>query len=104
METFETMRQEVEVTLRDLLAARPALMAAVETATRVAFEAAKSLENFSLRVARGTRHGADELVPAVARLLDQARRQRDRANAALTRVQRELKNVDWTIELKRAEI
>lgn len=103
METFDTLREEAEVALRDALKARPALMVAVEAATRQAFEAAKQFENFGLRVARGTLHGADELVP-VTRLLDQARRERDCANAALTRLQRQLKNINWEIEVRRAEI
>ena len=104
MDTLETLREEAQVLLHELLKARPALKAAVETATKHAFQAAKELENFSLRVARGTRHGADQLTPAVARLLEAARRQRDAANAALTRVQRELQNLDWQTEVTRAEI
>jgi len=98
------LREEAEMALRDLLKARPALAVAVETATRQAFEAAKHFETFSLRLARGTRHGADDLTPAIAQLLAQARRERDAANAVLSRVQRELQNVDWGIELRRAEI
>jgi hypothetical protein len=104
METFETLREEAEVALRDLLAARPALMAAVESATRQAFDAAKKFENFALRVARGSRHGGDAITPGVARLLDQARRERDAAAVAAERMKRELKNNDWEIEVWRAEL
>ena len=104
MDTFEGLIEEAQVALRDLTAARPALAVAVETATRQAFEAAKQFENLSLRVARGTRYGADELTPAVGGLLDHARRARDRANAAQSVVQRQLKNLDFSAELRRSEI
>jgi hypothetical protein len=104
METFETLREEVELRLRDALAARPSLAGAIETATRQAFDAAQQFESFCLRVARGTRHGQDELTPAVRRLLDEARGERDRAAGALTRAQRDIRNIDWSIECARAEI
>jgi len=104
MDTFETMREEAEVALQDLLAARPALVAAVDAATRQAFDAATQFENFCLRVARGTRHGTDKITPAVARLLDQARRARDAAAGELTRAKRLLQNQDWQIALRRDEI
>jgi hypothetical protein len=104
MDTLEMLREEAEMALRDLLKARPALKAAVETATQQAFEAAKQFENFALQVARGTRHGRDQLAGAVAQALGAARRHRDAANAALTRAERELQNLDWGIDLRRADI
>lgn len=70
-DTFLLLHEEATVALRDALKARPALMAAVDAATRQAHEAAQQFERFCLRVGRGTRHGEDELVPALARLLDQ---------------------------------
>jgi hypothetical protein len=104
MESFETLREEVEVTLRDALAARSSLMVAVENARRQAFEAAQRFENFCLRVARGTRHGQDPLTGAVRQLLENARAERDRAAGALSRVQRELDNTNWRIDCCRAEL
>jgi hypothetical protein len=101
---IDKMRDEVEAALREALAARPALFAAVAAATRAGHDAQHRWENFGLAVARGTRHGQDTLTGAVARLIDEARRERDRAAAELTLAKRHLGNLDWEIGCRRAEI
>jgi hypothetical protein len=101
---IDEMRTDVEAALTDALSARPGLFAAVQTATRQAFDAAQRFESFCLRVARGSRHGHDPLTAAVRELLEDARAEKDRAAAALTRVQRELRNIEWSIECRRAEL
>jgi len=101
---IDEMRTEVEAALRDALAARPGLFAAVEAATRAAHDAQHRWENFQQRVNRATRHGQDLLTAAVRQLLDDARAEKDRAQAALSLAKRHLGNLEWRIELGRAEV
>jgi hypothetical protein len=93
-----------ETALAEIVATRSPL---AETAkvTALAYDRAQHRwENFQLHIARATRHGADDASPTLLDLINSERGKRDAAGAAMTRARKDLENVDWAIELRRASV
>lgn len=100
----DAARAAAAAELEAAIAERPALAAVAAAAEGVYRDADRAFHGFQGQINAATRQGRDQILPATARLLDQQRRHRDAAAAAMTRTRAILANCDWCIETRRAEI
>jgi hypothetical protein len=97
-------RAEIEPQTAALLTERAPLAAMAKQTKRAHEDADNRFHAIELRIGRATRHGADDLSVAAARIIDRYRRARDVAGAAMTKAKLMLENHDWRIGNLRADL
>ena len=100
---FEAKRDETASALEAALAELPAARAAVATLKGEALAAGRRFNAISTRVLYSQRP-AGETAPALVRIVDAARKQRDEVDASLTRAKGSLSNIEWRVECLRADL
>jgi hypothetical protein len=88
----------------ETVAQRPGLAQALESAERDFVNANSRFHAFQTLLTRATRGGINNAPRAVVEMEDAERRLRDAAGLCLTLAKRNLADLDWNLECRRAEV
>jgi hypothetical protein len=101
---FSARRAELEAELEAVAAQLPALRAAAAAAKEVAETALHRFNNFAKRFNAATRHGRDEVSPALLDMLQDERLALRKANGTATKARLVLENAEWRPSCLRSDV
>jgi hypothetical protein len=101
---FSARRAELEAELNAVAAQLPAFRAAAAAAKDAAETALHRFNNFAKRFNAATRHGQDEVSPALLDMLEDERLALRKANGAATKARLVLENAEWRASCLRSDV
>ena len=101
---FSARRAELEEELEAVAAQLPSLRAAAAAAKEAAEAALHRFNNFAKRFNAATRHGQDEVSPALLDMLHDERLALRASNGTAMKARRVLENAEWRASCLRADV